>query len=87
MANQTPMAKEARLKDQLLRQLGFLERSAFAYDQGHKDEAIRMATVMRTLFCMVSSSHAQYVYPSEGAISDGEWPDGSLLVRDRCGAL
>jgi hypothetical protein len=56
MANQTPMAKEARLKDQLLRQLGFLERSAFAYDQGHKDEAIRMAGVMHTLFCSSKKS-------------------------------
>jgi len=49
--NQSLITKEARLKSQLLQQLGFLERSAFAYDQGHKDEAIRMATVMRTLFC------------------------------------
>jgi hypothetical protein len=29
------------LKNKLLQQLGFLERSAIAYDQGHKDEAIR----------------------------------------------
>jgi hypothetical protein len=51
MANQPPTAKEVRLKNRLLRQLGFWERSAGAYDQGLKGEGIRMAAVMRLLFC------------------------------------
>lgn len=45
------MADQGRLKEKLLQQLGYLERSALAYDQGHKDEAFRMAGVMRLLFC------------------------------------
>jgi hypothetical protein len=44
------MPNETRLKQKLLEQLGFLERSAAAYDHGHKEEAIRMAGVMRVLF-------------------------------------
>ena len=32
---------------------------------------------------LVGSRHAEHIYQSEGAISDAEWPDGSLLVRDR----
>ena len=39
--NQSLIAKEARLKNQLLRQLEFFNRSAVAFDQGYKDEAIR----------------------------------------------
>jgi hypothetical protein len=37
-------------KDQLTKQLGFLRRSCESYDQGYKDEAIRIATVLRVLF-------------------------------------
>jgi hypothetical protein len=35
---------------QLQRQLGFMENSARAYDAGHRDEAIRLATSLRVLF-------------------------------------
>lgn len=36
-------------KEQLRRQLGFLDRSAALYDAGHHDEAIRIATSIRVL--------------------------------------
>jgi hypothetical protein len=37
-------------KQQLRNQLGFLERSCAAYDEGHKAEAVRLATTLRVLF-------------------------------------
>lgn len=36
--------------NQLLRQLGFLERSCISFDAGHRDEGIRIATSLRVLF-------------------------------------
>ena len=39
----------ARLREQLSRQLSFLERSASAFDAGHRDEAIRIATTVRVM--------------------------------------
>lgn len=36
-------------KDHLAKQLGFLRRSCESYDHGYKDEAIRIATVLRVL--------------------------------------
>jgi hypothetical protein len=36
-------------RQHLRKQLGFLERSCASYDAGHKDEAIRIATVIRVL--------------------------------------
>lgn len=41
---------------QLKRQLSFLKRSTVAYDLGHHDEAIRMATVIRVLLHQTSKS-------------------------------
>ena len=43
-------APEDRLRLKLREQLGFLERSARDYDEGHEEEAIRLAGVMRVLF-------------------------------------
>jgi hypothetical protein len=43
-------------KQQLKRQLGFLERSARDFDAGHRDEAIRIATVLRVIFHDTGSS-------------------------------
>jgi hypothetical protein len=40
---------EPNFKAHLFRQLGFLWRSCKAYDEGHVDEAIRIATVIRVL--------------------------------------
>jgi len=37
------------LKEHLKKQLRFLSRSCDSYDKGHKDEAIRIATVIRVL--------------------------------------
>lgn len=39
-----------KLENQLSRQLGYLERSCMLFDQGYKDEAIRIAVTLRTLF-------------------------------------
>lgn len=41
---------EARLGEKLREQLGFLHRSAKAFDEGHEEEGLRLATVMRVLF-------------------------------------
>jgi hypothetical protein len=38
-----------RFQKELKKQLGFLERSCQMYDEGHIDEAIRIATILRTL--------------------------------------
>jgi len=48
MTDRVPQTKN-ELKRHLLEQLEFLERSADLYDQGHENEAKRMATVLRTL--------------------------------------
>ena len=39
----------AIFRSYIRKQLGFLERSCAAYDHGHRDEAIRIATVLRVL--------------------------------------
>src|SRR5215212_4213829 len=38
-----------RFRDQLKRNVGFIRRSCELYDQGHKEEAIRIATALRVL--------------------------------------
>jgi hypothetical protein len=38
------------MREELRKQLRFLDRSAKAYDEGDEEEAVRMATVMRVLF-------------------------------------
>jgi hypothetical protein len=43
-------------KTQLFKQLGFLWRSCDAYDRGHTDEAVRIATVIRVLIHDTSQS-------------------------------
>lgn len=44
------VAADARLGEKLKEQLGFLDRSAQAFDEGHEEEGLRLATVMRVLF-------------------------------------
>jgi hypothetical protein len=46
----------ANFKFQLKRQLGFLQRSCAAYDQGHHDDAIRIGTIIRVLLHDTASS-------------------------------
>ena len=41
---------DARLGGKLREQLGFLDRSARAFDEGHEEEGIRLAQAMRVLF-------------------------------------
>ena len=43
------MSEQTRFKEQLRRQIGFLERSSTSYDMGYEDEAIRIATTIRVL--------------------------------------
>jgi hypothetical protein len=45
----TPSPTDPRLREQLNRQLGYLERSAALYDAGHREEAVRLATTIRVL--------------------------------------
>ncbi len=44
------VAEGERMREELRKQLRFLERSAKAYDDGDEEEAVRLATVMRVLF-------------------------------------
>jgi hypothetical protein len=44
------MTTPDRFREQLKRQLAFIERSCVAYDSGREDEATRIATVLRVLF-------------------------------------
>lgn len=39
-----------RMQTKLREQLGYIERSARAFDEGHEEEAIRLAAAMRVLF-------------------------------------
>lgn len=43
------MAEQRNYRAELEKQIGFLERSCVMFDAGYKDEAIRIATVIRTL--------------------------------------
>lgn len=58
----------SELVQNLRRQLGFLEVSSYAFDQGFRDEAIRIAVVLRVLFhdkpgspSLISQLHAPRV--------------------------
>lgn len=53
----------------LRRQLGFLSRSCEAYDSGHTDEAIRIATVARVLIHQTKTSTSLLTYLDATAIS------------------
>lgn len=48
MANQEPSVTTPQV--QLIRQLGFLQRSAAAFDEGHQAEALRIAVALRVMF-------------------------------------
>lgn len=43
-------AVDDRMRRKLREQLGYLERSTHAFDDGYEEEAIRLATTMRVLF-------------------------------------
>lgn len=49
LTNQEPVTVNLRFREHLSRQLGFIHRSCEAYDTGHRDEAIRIATSIRVL--------------------------------------
>jgi hypothetical protein len=43
-------------KKRMREQLGFIERSAAGFDQGHREEAMRIATALRVIFHHTNSS-------------------------------
>jgi hypothetical protein len=49
------------LQAHLDEQLGFLERSAAAFDQGYEDEAKRLAVTLRVLLHETTQSHSLLV--------------------------
>lgn len=50
MTGEVDEANNTRFRTELLKQLGFLERTARLFDDGHEDEGVRLAAVMRVLF-------------------------------------
>jgi hypothetical protein len=44
------------VKKQLQQQLGFIERSAILFDEGRREEALRIATALRVIFHHTSHS-------------------------------
>ena len=50
------MSTTQDFKKRLREQLGFLERSADAFDEGHREEALRIATALRVIFHNTPSS-------------------------------
>ena len=52
----TKMLQKLSCREQLKRQLGFLERSCSHFDAGHTDEAIRIATIVRVLIHHTNAS-------------------------------
>ncbi len=50
MTGEVDEATNARFRAELLKQLGFLKRTAKLFDEGYEDEGVRLATVMRVLF-------------------------------------
>ncbi len=63
------MSDFERFKQHLRQQLGFLERSCAAYDEGHTDEAIRMATVLRVLLHHTKHSTSLLVHLAASSIN------------------
>lgn len=57
----TTSSPPERLRVKLAEQLNFLDRSATLYDQGHEDEALRMAVALRVLFHQTAKSTALMV--------------------------
>ncbi|MDO9382651.1 MAG: hypothetical protein Q7T86_07275 [Hyphomicrobiaceae bacterium] len=50
------MSSGLNFSEQLAKQLGYLERSAKAYDEGHADEGIRIAQALRVIFHNIDRS-------------------------------
>ncbi len=50
------MSSNQDFKKQLAKQIGFIERSAKDFDEGHKDEAFRIATALRVIFHQTTHS-------------------------------
>jgi hypothetical protein len=55
--------------EHLRRQLGFLERSCASYDAGYKDEAIRIATIIRVLIHNTRASTSLLKHLNETTIN------------------
>lgn len=88
------MARDrTELVDQLRRQVGFLRRSADDFDDGHEDEAVRMATTVRVLVHNTPRSRAlltqlgvldtlSFVDTSvDQGVTQRRLPDGSIELK------
>jgi hypothetical protein len=62
-----PESERARFRRKLREQLGFIERSAQGYDEGHEEEALRLATTMRVSFHDTAIEHV-VAHASQDAI-------------------
>ena len=72
-------------RDHLRRQVGFLERSAAAFDAGYVDEAVRIATTIRVLIHNTASSVSLLKHLNATTISllsscDGASPSALLYM-------
>jgi hypothetical protein len=67
------------LADKLRQQVGYLERSAEAFDDGHEDEAFRLATIIRTL---VHDTHVSHSLLKQLGVKDSlEYLDSSEPIH------
>lgn len=80
-----PRAMQPDYSDHLRRQIGFLQRSAAAFDAGHVDEAVRIATTIRVLIHSTASSTSLLKHLNATTISllsscDGASPNTLLYM-------
>src|SRR3954468_11516973 len=77
------MLTVAQFRQHLGKQLGFLERSCKSFDDGHADEAVRMATVVRILLhdTRRQTSLLKHLGIKEGVrlVTTVRWHSGSAL--------
>jgi hypothetical protein len=72
-------------REQLKRQLGFLERSADAFDRGHQDEAIRIAVSIRVILHETPSSRPLLAHlgaRNVRLVSTARWVDRAPIFAD-----
>lgn len=69
------------LVEKLREQIGFLDRSAALFDEGHEDEALRLAAIMRVLLQDTSTSHS--LLGQLGAKEKLEYLDTSEPIHPR----
>lgn len=76
---------DARLDEKLREQLSFLDRSAKAFDEGHEEEGIRLATVMRVLFHDTFNQKTRKPISISQCRFESDWRHGIRAGRGRFG--